>query len=138
MTKYINSGQLNVEYLTKVWKQDFAENYSDKPRLYSVLTNAPLTFELAEEKVKIIFPVANKAQKLWLEIKMLPEMTELFKSITGIQNLSIQPFVNESEEDDSIIHPTPPELSEEKVNVINFIKELELEPKRQYDERDII
>ena len=42
MTKYISNGQLNVEYLTK----------------------ASLSFEVEEERGKVIFLVANEVQKL--------------------------------------------------------------------------
>ena len=132
MTKYITNAKLNVEDLTKVWKEDFAAHYSDKPKLYSVLTTVSLTFEVEGERVKIIFPVANEAQKMWLELKMIPEMTEYFKSITGIQELSILPFISEIEEKDSRIYypsPTPPSLPEEIVCLKSLIKDLELDIK---------
>ena len=132
MTKYRTNGKLNVEYLTKVWKEDFAAHYSDKPKLNSVLTSVSLTFEVEGERVKIIFPVANEAQKMWLELKMIPEMTEYFKSITGIQELSILPFISEIEEKDSRIYypsPTPPSLPEEIVCLKSLIKDLELDIK---------
>lgn len=137
MTKYINNGQLNVEYLTKVWRQDFAKHYSDKPRLYLVLTCSPLTFKVDDDRIQIIFPVANEAHKQWLEIKMISEMIELFKSITGIQNLSIFPYVNKSDTENYTPPPVPPKLSKEKILVMDFVKDLELEPKLQYAERDI-
>lgn len=73
--------------MTNVWKQEFAEHYSDKTKFYSVLTSVPLTFELVQERVKVMFPVANEVQKQWLELKMIPEMITYFKSITGIHNL---------------------------------------------------
>ena len=132
MTKYITNGKLNVECLTKVWKEDFAAHYSDKPKLNSVLTSVSLTFEVEGERVKIIFPVANEAQKMWLELKMIPEMTEYFKSITGIQELSILPFISEIEEKDLRIYypsPTPPSLPEEIVCLKSLIKDLELDIK---------
>ena len=97
-----------------------------------MLTTVCLTFEVEGERVKIIFPVANEAQKMWLELKMIPEMTEYFKSITGIQELSILPFISEIEEKDSRIYypsPTPPSLPEEIVCLKSLIKDLELDIK---------
>ena len=64
MTKYISNGQLNVEYLTKAQKRNLAEHYSDKPKLYSLLTGSSLSFEVEEERGKVIFLVANEVQKL--------------------------------------------------------------------------
>ena len=108
MNKYIDeNGLANVESLTKAWKEVFASNYSDKPRLCSLLISTHLTFEVQGELLKVIFDVANDAQKVWLEMKMIPEMTELFKSITGINELTIQPVVSESEERDSRKYCTP-------------------------------
>ena len=99
MNKYIDeNGLANVESLTKAWREDFAEYYSDKPRLYSMLTTVPLTFEFEQERLIVIFPVANEAQKQWLELKMIHEMITYYKSITGIQDLSILPFISEVEE----------------------------------------
>lgn len=98
MNKYINNGQVNVENLTQVWREQLAAHYSDKPRLCSILSTAPLTFETEGESLMILFDVANDAQKMWLEIKMIPEMTEIFKSITGINEVSIKPIVKEPEE----------------------------------------
>lgn len=98
MNRYINNGQVNVENLTQVWREQLAAHYSDKPRLCLHLSSTPLTFETEGESLMILFDVANDAQKMWLEIKMIPEMTEIFKSITGINEISIKPIVKEPEE----------------------------------------
>ena len=132
MNKYIDNGQVNVENLTQAWREQLAAHYLDKPRLCLLLTNSPLTFETEGESLMILFDVANDAQKEWLEIKMIPEMTEYFKSITGIQELSILPFISEIEEKDSRIYyppPTPPSLPEEIVCLKSLIKDLELDIK---------
>lgn len=108
MKKYIDeSGLANVESLTKAWKEVLAAKYYDKPRLCTLLISTNLTLEVEGELLKVIFDVANDAQKEWLEIKMIPEMTELFKSIIGINELSIQPVVNESVKRDSRKYLTP-------------------------------
>ena len=98
MNKYIDNGQVNVENLTQAWREQLAAHYLDKPRLCLLLTNSPLTFETDGESLMILFDVANDAQKQWLEIKMIPEITEMFKSITGINEISIKPIVKEPEE----------------------------------------
>lgn len=98
MKKYINKGQVDVDGLTRAWKEMMTSHYADKPRLCLHLTSTPLTFETEGESLIIFFDVANDAQKQWLEIKMIPEMTEIFKSITGINEISIKPIVKEPEE----------------------------------------
>lgn len=130
MTNYITNCQLNIECLTKVWKQDFAEHYSDKTKFYSVVTSVPLTFELVQERVMVMFPVANEVQKQWLELKMIPEMITYFKSITGIKELSILPFVSEAEEKVSrTYYPSPPRpsLPTETICLQNLVSDLDLE-----------
>lgn len=103
-----------------------------------MLITAPLVFEFEEERVKIIFPVANYAQKEWLEIKMIPGMTEIFKSITGVNEILIQPIVK-GEEEQIVSEPpiTGDVILEDMTDVKSFIQELELEIKSQYDEQKL-
>ena len=120
---------INVENLSKAWKEDLANHYSDKPRLCSILKSNPVTFEIEGDSLKVIFSVNNEVQKLWFEIKMIPEMEELFKSITGIGELSIHPVMDEAHEDTRIYYPSTkrPVLPDEIICVENLVKDLELD-----------
>lgn len=130
MNKYINNGQVNVENLTQAWREQLAAHYSDKPRLSLHLTSTPLTFETEGESLMILFDVANDAQKMWLEIKMIPEMTEIFKSITGINEISIKPIVKETEEIRVYQPPLRGAVSLEDMNEVkSIVKDLEIDIK---------
>ena len=127
MNKYIENGQVNVENLTQVWRKQLAAYYSDKPRLCSMITTAPVTFKIEGEALKILLEVANDAQKEWLEIKMIPEMTEFLKSITCINEISIQPIVKEPEQTRVYGEPLMGCVTlEDMTNVKSLVEELEL------------
>ena len=130
MNKYIDNGQVNVENLTQAWREHLATHYYDKPRLFSYLTTTPLTFEIEGEELKILLEVANDAQKEWLEIKMIPEMTELLKFITGINEISIRPIVNEPEQTRVYGEPLMGYVSyKEFTDVKSSVKDLEIDIK---------
>lgn len=130
MNKYIDKGQVNVENLTQAWREQLAVHYLDKPRLCLLLTNSPLTFETDGESLMILFDVANDAQKQWLEIKMIPEITEMFKSITGINEISIKPIVKEPEEIRVYQPPLRGAVSLEDMNEVkSIVKDLEIDIK---------
>lgn len=129
MNKYINNGQVNVGNLTQVWREKLAACYSDKPRFYSFLTTTPLSFEVEGDSLKVIFHVTNEAQKQWLEIKMIPEMEGLFKSITGINELSIHPVIDYAHKDTRTYYPSTkiPFLPDEIICEKNLVKDLEVD-----------
>ena len=130
MKKYIDNGQVNVDGLTQAWKEMMTSHYSDKPRLCLHLTSTPLTFETEGESLMILFDVANDAQKQWLEIKMIPEMTEIFESITGINEISIKPIVKEPEEVRVYQPPLRGAVSLEDMNEVkSIVKNLEIDIK---------
>lgn len=131
MKKYIDNGQVNVDGLTRAWKEMMTSHYADKPRLCLQLTRTPLTFETDGESLTILFDVANDAQKQWLEIKMIPEITEMFKSITGINNeISIKPIVKEPEDIRVYQPPLRGAVSLEDMNEVkSIVKDLEIDIK---------
>ena len=130
MNKYIDNGQVNVENLTQAWREQLAAHYLDKPRLCLLLTNSPLTLEVEGESLMILFDVANDAQKEWLEIKMILEMTEIFKSITGINEISIKPIVKEPEDVRVYQPPLRGAVSLEDMNEVkSIVKDLEIDIK---------
>ena len=130
MKKYIDNGQVNVDGLTRAWKEMMTSHYADKPRLCLHLTSTSLTFETDGESLMILFDVANDAQKQWLEIKMIPEITEMFKSITGINEISIKPIVKEPEEIRVYQPPLRGAVSLEDMNEVkSIVKNLEIDIK---------
>jgi hypothetical protein len=127
MKKYINNGQVDVDGLTRAWKEMMTSHYADKPRLFLHLTSTPLTFETEGESLMILFDVANDAQKEWLEIKMIPE---IFESITGINEISIKPIVKEPEDVRVYQPPLRGAVSLEDMNEVkSIVKDLEIDIK---------
>ena len=129
MNDIIKGGIPNAEVLTQIWREKLAEHYVDKPRFHSFLKMTPLNFKITEEVLRIYLEVRNDAQKQWLELKMLPELTSHFASYSGIDNVEIIPVVKE-EDDKNIIDdyphfPIPPENLEIK----QLVRDLELDIK---------
>mgnify|MGYP006328700143 FL=1 len=131
MDDILMKGIPNTEVLTQIWREKLAEYYVDKPRLHSLLKMTPLNFEITEEVLRIYLEVRNDAQKQWLELKMLPELTSHFASYSGIDNVEIIPVVKEEEDkkryiiDDYPHIPIPPE----RVEIKNLVTDLELDIK---------
>ena len=121
----------NTEVLTQIWREKLAEHYVDKPKFYSFLKMRPLNFEITEEVLRIYLEVRYEAQKQWLELKMLPELTSHFASYSGVDNVEIIPVVKEEEDkkkyiiDDYPQIPIPPE----RVEIKNLVTDLELDIK---------
>lgn len=121
----------NTEVLTQIWREKLAEHYVDKPKFHSLLKMTPLNFKITEEVLRIYLEVRNDAQKQWLELKMLPELTNHFTSYSGIDNVEIIPVVKEEEDkkiyiiDDYPHIPIPPE----RVEIKNLVTDLELDIK---------
>ena len=92
---------------------------------------SPLNFKITEEVLRIYLEVRYEAQKQWLELKMLPELTSHFASYSGIDNVEIIPVVKEEEDkkryiiDDYPHIPIPPE----RVEIKNLVTDLELDIK---------
>lgn len=80
MNDIIKGGIPNAEVLTQIWREKLAEHYVDKPTFHSFLKMTPLNFKITEEVLRIYLEVRNDAQKQWLELKMLPELTSHFAS----------------------------------------------------------
>lgn len=121
----------NTEVLTQIWREKLAEHYVDKPKFHSLLKMTPLNFKITEEVLRIYLEVRYEAQKQWLELKMLPELTSHFASYSGIDNVEIIPVVKEEEDkkryiiDDYPHIPIPPE----RVEIKNLVTDLELDIK---------
>lgn len=131
MDDILMKGIPNTEVLTQIWREKLAEHYVDKPKFHSFLKMTPLNFKITEEVLRIYLEVRNDAQKQWLELKMLPELTSHFTSYSGIDNVEIIPVVKEEEDkkiyiiDDYPHIPIPPE----QVEIKNLVTDLELDIK---------
>ena len=131
MDDILMKGIPNTEVLTQIWREKLAEHYVDKPKFHSFLKMRPLNFEITEEVLRIYLEVRYEAQKQWLELKMLPELTSHFASYSGIDNVEIIPVVKEEEDkkkyiiDDYPHIPIPPE----RVEIKNLVTDLELDIK---------
>ena len=131
MDDILMKGIPNTEVLTQIWREKLAEHYVDKPKFHSFLKMSPLNFKITEDVLRIYLEVRYEAQKQWLELKMLPELTSHFASYSGIDNVEIIPVVKEEEDkkryiiDDYPHIPIPPERGEIK----NLVTDLELDIK---------
>ncbi len=90
------------------WKE-LAGDYSDKPRLASMLSSGNIT--LSEEGgVKVVeFFVTNQAQKQWIEEKMLRELENKLRELVGCPKVNILISVTPVEEGEKV-----PYMPEEK------------------------
>lgn len=131
MNDILMGGIPNTEVLTQIWREKLAEHYVDKPKFHSFLKMRPLNFKITEEVLRIYLEVRYEAQKQWLELKMLPELTSHFAYYSGIDNVEIIPVVKEEEDkkryiiDDYPHIPIPPE----RVEIKNLVTDLELDIK---------
>lgn len=131
MNDIIKGGIPNAEVLTQIWREKLAEHYVDKPRFHSYLKMTPLNFKITEEVLRIYLEVRNDAQKQWLELKMLPELTSHFASYSGIDNVQIIPVVKEEEDKKRYIIDDYPHIPIplEQVEIKNLVTDLELDIK---------
>ena len=121
----------NTEVLTQIWREKLTEHYVDKPRFHSLLKISPLNFKITEEVLRIYLEVRYEAQKQWLELKMLPELTSHFASYSGVDNVEIIPVVKEEEDKKRYIiedYPNIP-IPPDQVEIKNLVTDLELDIK---------
>ena len=100
-----------VDEIKRLWREELAEHYVDKPRLHRVLLNTPLYFTQEESRVVITFEVLNEAQKLWVERHLIHELNNSFKAIIGKQNIKISVRVGYNKNGNIyIIDTVPPHI----------------------------
>ena len=85
------------EELKAKWPE-LAALYASKPRLSSTLSSASI--EVSEENGTrwVTFKVLNKAQKEWVETKLLHELEGKFKQITGASDIKLRVDIAPDEE----------------------------------------
>jgi hypothetical protein len=62
---------------------ELAKQYTDKPRLSSMLSSSTLIVEGTDESRTVTFRVMNDAQKEWVESKLLHELEGGLRNILG-------------------------------------------------------
>ena len=119
MQRYMNTGELCVDEMKRLWREELAEHYVNTPRLRLLLLNTPLHFTHEGGQILITFEVNNEVQKLWVESRIIDGLNNLFKEITGKQSIKIsvcvEPKTNETIYITDIIPPHIPieqEISE--------------------------
>lgn len=86
--------EIDVNELFRIWKEEFADKYSDKPRLSAFIRDCELDVvipELEEDRgmVYIVMYACNSAQREWIERYALLDMQEVFAEIAGLELLSL-------------------------------------------------
>ena len=119
---------ISINEMKRLWREELSILYVDTPRLYLLLQNTPLQFTHEGSKMLITFEVHNEAQKLWVERHLINELNNLFKEITGNQNLEISVCIEDKVEHESIyiIDTIPPHIPND-ITQRSEINELEID-----------
>ncbi len=105
--------------------QELAGMYASQPRLSNALSNSRLKVGDVQDGRKIIeFSVTNKAQKEWIEEKVLRDLEARFCSVAGCRALRLQPYVLPEEEDSVEKKYMPAEKAEDLMNKNSEVKNL--------------
>ena len=119
------------ETLRLKWKE-LAGQYSDKPRLSSMLSSGNTNIS-EENGIKLVeFFVTNDAQKQWVEEKMLRELEGKLRDLTGCPKVNVLVSVTPMEETER--KPYMPEekakdLMERNPEVRAFVADMGLDTK---------
>ena len=111
---------------------ELAALYRAKPRLYTMLTNSKLEFEIVEGKKVVRFQVVNDAQKEWVESKLLHELEGHFRRIAGSDALMLSVTVAPVAEGEKVVYMPSDKakvLMENNEEVKNLVKDFSLDIK---------
>ena len=86
--------QKEVERIEHVWRNDLAQLYEDRPRLYNLLKSCTLAIGAIEIEPGIdmnvmVFYVQNETLQSWIEEKMLFELQDRFAELAGLETLTL-------------------------------------------------
>ena len=114
------------------WKE-LAKQYTDRPRLASMIANGKIDIR-EEDGVKIVdFFVLNEAQKQWVEEKLLRELENKLREILSCSRVNILVEVTPMEESAEKVPYMPEEkakdLMEKNPDVRAFVADLGLDTK---------
>ena len=119
-------------FIKEKWPE-LAAQYTDKPRLASMLSTTTLQITGDDESKVIVFRVVNQAQKEWVEAKLLHELEGDFRRIVGSMKVYLRVDVvpDDEPEQKKIYMPSDQakELMAENEQVKNLVKDLELDIK---------
>ncbi|MBQ6689249.1 MAG: DNA polymerase III subunit gamma/tau [Bacteroidales bacterium] len=112
---------------------ELARQYSDKPRLASMLSSTSLVVSGNDDSRMIVFKVVNEAQKEWVESKLLHELEGKYRKLVGSRkvNLRVEITPEESVEEKKVYMPSDQakELMARNEQVKSLVKDLELDIK---------
>ena len=80
----------NTATLKQIWRTTFADNFSDRPRLQRALKENDVFFTMQNDTLTITFYVVNEAQKQWIQINIMDELLEKFRSLSGIESMELK------------------------------------------------
>ena len=119
-------------FIKEKWPE-LAAQYTDKPRLASMLSTTTLLITGNDDSKMVVFRVVNQAQKEWVEAKLLHELEGDFRKIVGSMKVYLRVDVvpDDAPEQKKIYMPSDQakELMAENEQVKNLVKDLELDIK---------
>ena len=120
------------EVIKAKWPELAAE-YTDKPRLASMLSTTSILINGNDDSKMVVFKVVNQAQKEWVEAKLLHELEGTFRRIVGSMKVYLRVDVapDDAPQQRKIYMPSDQakELMAENEQVKNLVKDLELDIK---------
>lgn len=124
------SGQLpDDESVRNAWKT-LSETFSDRPRLQNTLSGSKLEMSEDGDVKQVTFFVVNVAQKDWIREKILKDLEQKLRSITGSSKLRLDVDVTADEEVKKQSY-TQREQAEELINsnpeIRDLVKDLSLD-----------
>ena len=124
------SGQLpDDESIAAAW-QTLSDTFSDRPRLQNTLSGSKLEMNEDGDVKQVTFFVVNVAQKDWIREKILKDLEQKLRSITGSSKIRLEVDVTADEEVKKQSY-TPREQAEELINsnpeIRNLVKDMSLD-----------
>ena len=112
---------------------ELAKQYTDKPRLSSMLSSSTLIIEGTDDSRTVTFRVMNDAQKEWVESKLLHELEANLRMILGSVKVYLKVAVapDDTKEEKKAYMPgeQATALMAENVEVKNLVTDLQLDIK---------
>ncbi len=110
-----------------------AQQYSDKPRLASMLTSTTLIISGNDDSRMVVFRVVNEAQKDWVESKLLHDLEGNFRKILGSLKvyLRVEVTPDDAPQEKNIYMPgeQAEALMKQNAEVKSLVKDFELDIK---------
>ena len=112
---------------------ELAKQYSDKPRLASMLSSTTLVISGNDESKMVVFRVVNEAQKDWVESKLLHDLEGNFRRIIGSMKiyLRVEVLPDDNPQEKKIYMPSEQAeaLMAQNEEVKSLVKDFELDIK---------